>query len=159
MRFHFIHAADLHIDSPLESLGVKDPAVALRFQRANRTAVEALVRETIDGGAKFLVIAGDVFDGDWKDVSTGLFFARQLGELHRAGIPTFLVKAIMTRTASCRAGLPIRKAPSPSPRQRPRRCAAISIRNLHSRLHDARAFQSRQQGCAVVALGLFRRHN
>ena len=27
------------------------------------------------------MIAGDVFDGDWRDVSTGLFFARELGRL------------------------------------------------------------------------------
>ena len=92
MRFDFIHAADLHIDSPLASLGVKDPDVAARFARANRKAVEALVKETIQSGAKFLIIAGDIFDRDWKDVSTGLFFARQLGELHRADIPTFIVK-------------------------------------------------------------------
>lgn len=32
------------------------------------------------------------FDGDWKDVSTGLFFVRALGALDRAGIPTFIVK-------------------------------------------------------------------
>jgi DNA repair exonuclease SbcCD nuclease subunit len=92
MRFHFIHAADLHIDSPLASLGAKDAAVAAVFAKANRAAVEALIRETVDGGAKFLIIAGDVFDGDWKDVSTGLFFVRQLGELHRAGVPTYLIK-------------------------------------------------------------------
>jgi DNA repair exonuclease SbcCD nuclease subunit len=92
MRFHFLHAADLHIDSPLASLGAKDAAVAAAFARANRSAVEALMREAVDGGAKFLIIAGDVFDGDWKDVSTGLFFARQLGELHRAGIPTHLIR-------------------------------------------------------------------
>ena len=92
MRFTFLHAADLHIDSPLESLGAKDPAVAGRFARAGRAAVEALVRETIESEAKFLIIAGDVFDGDWKDVSTGLFFVRQLGELFRAKIPVFLIK-------------------------------------------------------------------
>jgi DNA repair exonuclease SbcCD nuclease subunit len=92
MRFHFIHAADLHIDSPLASLGLKDPAVAARFARANRDAVEALVRETIDSRAAFLIIAGDIFDGDWRDVSTGLFFTRALGELHRAGIPTLIIK-------------------------------------------------------------------
>jgi DNA repair exonuclease SbcCD nuclease subunit len=92
MRFRFIHAADLHIDSPLASLGVKDPAVAARFARANRAAVEALVRETIASKAAFLIIAGDIFDGDWKDVTTGLFFVRALGELHRAGVPTFIVK-------------------------------------------------------------------
>ncbi len=92
MRYQFIHAADLHIDSPLASLGAKDPAIAALFARANRGAAEALVKETIESGAKFLIVAGDVFDGDWKDVSTGLFFARQLGHLHRAGVPTFLIK-------------------------------------------------------------------
>src|SRR5579863_4971996 len=92
MRFRFVHAADLHIDSPLASLGVKDQAVAARFARANRAAVANLVKETIANEAAFLIIAGDIFDGDWKDVSTGLFFARALGELHRAGVPTFIVK-------------------------------------------------------------------
>lgn len=92
MRFSFIHAADLHIDSPLASLGVKDRAVAERFAQAGRRAVAALVQETIDSNAAFLIIAGDIFDGDWRDVTTGLFFARQLGELHRANIPTFIVK-------------------------------------------------------------------
>jgi len=92
MRFTFLHAADLHIDSPLESLGAKDPAVAALFARAGRAAVEALVAETLASDAKFLLIAGDIFDGDWKDVSTGLFFVRQLGELSRRGIPVFIVR-------------------------------------------------------------------
>jgi DNA repair exonuclease SbcCD nuclease subunit len=106
MRFRFIHAADLHIDSPLASLGVKDPAVAARFARANRAAVENLIRETVASEAAFLIIAGDIFDGDWKDVSTGLFFARALGELHRAGVPSFIVKgnhdaeSVMSRSLS-----------------------------------------------------------
>ena len=92
MRFSFIHAADLHIDSPLAGLGLKDKAVAERFARAGRRAVEALVAETIASEARFLIIAGDVFDGDWKDVGTGLFFVRAIGALHRAGIPVYIVK-------------------------------------------------------------------
>jgi exonuclease SbcD len=92
MRFSFIHAADLHIDSPLAGLRHKDEAVAKRFANAGRRAVEALIAETIASKAAFLIIAGDVFDGDWKDVATGLFFVRVIGELHRAGIPTFIVK-------------------------------------------------------------------
>ena len=104
MRFRFIHAADLHIDSPLASLGVKDPAVAARFARANRAAVEGLVRETIASQAAFLIIAGDVFDGDWKDVSTGLFFVARAwrAATGRACRPSSS-KAITTRRASCRA--------------------------------------------------------
>ena len=92
MRFQFIHAADLHIDSPFAGLGVKDAAVAERFSKAGRKAVEQLFAATADSGAAFLIIAGDVFDGDWKDATTGLFFSRTLGLVHRAGIPTFLVK-------------------------------------------------------------------
>lgn len=92
MRFSFIHAADLHIDSPLAGLGLKDKAVAERFARAGRRAVEALVAETIASEAAFLIIAGDVFDGDWKDVGTGLFFVRAIGALHRAGVPIYIVK-------------------------------------------------------------------
>jgi DNA repair exonuclease SbcCD nuclease subunit len=92
MRFSFIHAADLHIDSPLAGLNLKDKAVAERFAYAGRRAVEALVAETIASGAAFLIIAGDVFDGDWKDYTTGLFFVRAISALHRAGIPVFIVK-------------------------------------------------------------------
>jgi DNA repair exonuclease SbcCD nuclease subunit len=92
MRFSFIHAADLHIDSPLAGLRLKDAAVAERFANAGRRAVEALIAETIASKAAFLIIAGDVFDGSWKDVTTGLFFVSAIGRLHREGIPTFIVK-------------------------------------------------------------------
>jgi DNA repair protein SbcD/Mre11 len=92
MRFSFIHAADLHIDSPLAGLGLKDKAVAERFAQAGRRAVEALIAETVESKAAFLIVAGDVFDGDWRDVTTGLFFVRAIGALHRAGIPTIMVK-------------------------------------------------------------------
>jgi DNA repair exonuclease SbcCD nuclease subunit len=92
MRFSFIHAADLHIDSPLAGLRLKDATVADRFANAGRRAVEALITETINSKSAFLIIAGDVFDGSWKDVTTGLFFVNAIGRLHREGVPTFIVK-------------------------------------------------------------------
>jgi DNA repair protein SbcD/Mre11 len=92
MRFTFIHAADLHIDSPLAGLSLKDKTVADRFAQAGRHAVQALVEEAISSKAAFLIIAGDIFDGDWKDATTGLFFVRAISALHREGIPTFIVK-------------------------------------------------------------------
>jgi DNA repair exonuclease SbcCD nuclease subunit len=92
MHFTFIHAADLHIDSPLAGLRLKDEEVARRFADAGRRALQALIDETIASEAAFLIIAGDVFDGDWKDVTTGLFFVRAISALHRKGIPTFIVK-------------------------------------------------------------------
>lgn len=38
-----------------------------------------------------MVIAGDLFDGDWKDMGTGLYFARAMGRLAAADIPVFLL--------------------------------------------------------------------
>lgn len=92
MRFSFIHAADLHIDSPLAALGRKNAAAAACFADAGRQAVTALIEETLASSAKFLVIAGDIFDGDWADYTTGLFFIRELAKLERADIPVFIVR-------------------------------------------------------------------
>jgi DNA repair exonuclease SbcCD nuclease subunit len=106
MRFTFIHAADLHIDSPLAGLGLKDKTVAERFSDAGRRAVEALITETIESKAAFLIISGDIFDGDWKDVTTGLFFVRAISALHRAGIPVFIVKGNHDAESVISRGLP-----------------------------------------------------
>ena len=39
----------------------------------------------------FVIIAGDLYDGDWRDYQTGLFFVRQMGRLATAGVPVFLL--------------------------------------------------------------------
>jgi len=40
----------------------------------------------------FVVIAGDIFDGKWQDMGTGLFFAATMAKLSAANIPVFLLK-------------------------------------------------------------------
>lgn len=92
MPFRFIHAADLHIDSPLTGLAAKDEAIAAQFADATRRALRALVTRAIEERVAFLIIAGDVFDGDWHDYSTGHLFTREIARLGRAGIPTFVVR-------------------------------------------------------------------
>ena len=39
----------------------------------------------------FVLIAGDLFDGDWKDYHTGLYFISQIHRLKTAGITVFIV--------------------------------------------------------------------
>lgn len=92
MRFRFIHAADLHLDSPMHGLTARQPHLAALFAQAARGAFVALIDEVLAREAAFLVISGDVYDGDWRDYHTGLFFAGQLARLFRAGIPTFLIQ-------------------------------------------------------------------
>ena len=87
----FIHTADLHLDSPLRGLSAYADAPAERLRTATRDAFHNLVTQAIDEQVDFMVIAGDVYDGDWKDFNTGLFFVRQMGKLRHAGIPVYLL--------------------------------------------------------------------
>jgi exonuclease SbcD len=91
-RFSFIHAADLHLGSPLSGLSARDPEIALRLASVGRRAFEDLVSLAIARAVAFVIVAGDVYDGDWADNTIGLFFARQVARLDRAGIPVVLVR-------------------------------------------------------------------
>ena len=100
----FIHTADLHLDSPLRGLACYPDAPAERLRTATRDAFDQLVTRAIAEQIDCMVIAGDVYDGDWKDFNTGLYFVRQMGRLRQAGIPVFLLygnhdaESEMTRT-------------------------------------------------------------
>ncbi len=87
----FIHTADIHLDSPLRGLSSYPDAPAERLRTATRDAFKNLTSTAIDEQVDFVVIAGDVYDGDWKDFNTGLFFVRQMGRLRQAGIPVYLL--------------------------------------------------------------------
>lgn len=89
--FRFIHAADPHLDSPLQGLEVHDGAPVDVLRGATRRAFENLVQLAIDEAVHFVVIAGDLYDGDWKDYSTGLFFRSQMVRLKGSGIPVYLI--------------------------------------------------------------------
>ena len=89
--FRFIHAADPHLDSPLRGLEAHEGAPVETLRGATRKAFENLVNLAIDEGVNFVVIAGDLYDGDWKDYSTGLFFRGQMVRLQAKGIPVYLI--------------------------------------------------------------------
>ena len=66
--FKFIHAADVHLDSPLKGLARYEGAPAQRIRSATRRALERLVQVAIDEAVAFVVFAGDIFDGDWREL-------------------------------------------------------------------------------------------
>lgn len=87
----FIHAADLHIDSPLRGLAAYEGAPVEALRSASRVAFTNLVRDALHTQVELVVLAGDIFDGDWPDYNTGLFFTRQVTELTTAGIKVVMV--------------------------------------------------------------------
>jgi DNA repair protein SbcD/Mre11 len=91
MGFRFIHAADIHLDSPLRGLSAYENAPAQQLRNASREALKELVTKAIEDSVSFVVFAGDLYDGDWRDYNTGIFFAMQMGRLAKAGIRAFVL--------------------------------------------------------------------
>ncbi len=89
--FRFIHAADLHLDSPLRGLSRYESAPAESIRDACRRAFKNLVDLAIEKKVSFVLLAGDLYDGDWKDYSTGIFLSQQMGRLGRNNILVFAV--------------------------------------------------------------------
>lgn len=63
MAYRFVHTADIHLDSPLRSLALRDSDLAGLIGNATRRAfvriVDLCLEEQVDG----LLIAGDLYDG------------------------------------------------------------------------------------------------
>lgn len=85
----FIHSADVHLDSPLRGLERYEGAPVDEIRGASRRAFQNLIQLAIDEEVAFVLLAGDLFDGDWRDYNTGLFFIRQIARLQDAGIRAF----------------------------------------------------------------------
>ncbi len=87
----FLHAADIHLDSPLLKLERYEGAPVEALRSATRRALDNLVALAVDRAVDFVLIAGDLYDGTWRDYNTGLFFASRMSRLGEAGIPVFLI--------------------------------------------------------------------
>jgi DNA repair exonuclease SbcCD nuclease subunit len=90
--FRFLHAADLHIDSPLRGLEADHDAPAGRIRTATRAAYSNLVDLALTEQVAFVLVSGDLFDGEWQDWRTGQFFAQETARLTRAGIRVFCIR-------------------------------------------------------------------
>jgi len=87
----FLHAADIHLDSPLTGLPDYPGAPVDEIRNATREAFRNMTNLAIEREVDFVVIAGDLYDGDWKSYDTGLVFREQTAQLHKAAIPVFIV--------------------------------------------------------------------
>ena len=88
----FLHAADIHLDSPLRGLSRYEGAPEEEIRQATRKALQNLVGLAIDERVDLVLIAGDLYDGDWQDHNTGLFFGAQMARLNDAGIPVLMIR-------------------------------------------------------------------
>ena len=92
MSFRFIHTADVHLDSPLKSLALRDPDIAELIGNATRRSFEKTVDLCLDEVVDALMIAGDLYDGDLRSMKTAVFLGRQMRRLTESGIRVFVIR-------------------------------------------------------------------
>lgn len=84
--FRFLHAADIHLDSPLRGLSRYEGLPEAEIRGSTRRALDRMVETALTEKVDFVVLAGDLYDGTWQDVGTGLYMVRALSRLVQVGI-------------------------------------------------------------------------
>lgn len=92
MAFRFLHTADVHLDSPLKSLALRDPEIADLIGNATRQAFVGMVDLCLDEHLDAMMIAGDLYDGAFRSMKTALFFGLQMQRLAEADIKVFVIR-------------------------------------------------------------------
>ena len=92
MAFRFVHAADIHLDSPLRSLALRNQELADLIGNATRRAFVGIVDLCLDEQVDALLLSGDLYDGDQTSMKTARFLADQIRRLDEAGARVFIIR-------------------------------------------------------------------
>jgi|688.fasta_scaffold17087_2 DNA repair exonuclease SbcCD nuclease subunit len=87
----FIHAADIHLDSPLKGLANRHNLPTAKILAATRDALVNLVTLAIDQKVDFVLLAGDIYDGDPEDLKANFHFNQQMGRLNQKNIKVVMI--------------------------------------------------------------------
>ena len=90
-EFRFVHAADLHLDSPFTGIQSAAPAnVHARLMDATFVAYERIIDLCVSESVDALLVAGDIYDGADRSLKAQLRFVDGLKRLDAAGIRSFV---------------------------------------------------------------------
>ncbi len=89
--FRFIHAADLHLDSPFRGIGEASAGLREQLQSATLEALSRVVNHTIESKADFLIIAGDIYDSKDRNLRALVSFRKEMESMAERNIPVFIV--------------------------------------------------------------------
>ena len=90
-QLRFIHAADLHLDSPFRGIGDIAPELRDQLQSATLSAFERIINHTIENKADFLILAGDLYDSRDRSLRALLAFRRQMERLAERDVSVYIV--------------------------------------------------------------------
>lgn len=90
MTIRFIHAADLHLDSPFKGLTYLPEHMKELVRESTFTAFSNLIEYAIQNPPDFLLIAGDIYDGEERSLRAQMKFQEGMEDLQKANIPVFI---------------------------------------------------------------------
>ncbi len=92
MPYRFVHTADIHLDSPLKSLALRNSELQDLIGNATRQAFVRIIDLCLEEQVDALMIAGDLYDGEQTSMKTARFLAEQLRRIDEAGIDVFVIR-------------------------------------------------------------------
>ncbi len=87
-----IHTADVHLDSPLRSLALRNESLSRQVRAASRSSFRHIIDLAIEHEVAALLICGDLFDGNERSAKTAAFLTAQLDRLNNRAIKVFYIK-------------------------------------------------------------------
>lgn len=90
-EFKFLHAADLHLDTPFTGLSKVDTELADELRRASIRAFDTLIETAVRRKVEFVLFAGDIYDGANRGLRAQLVFERGLQRLDQCRIQSFVI--------------------------------------------------------------------
>ena len=90
--FRFVHTADIHLDSPLRSLALKDQDASELVANATRQSFARTIDLCLSEEVDALIIAGDLYDGELRSMKTAEFFSSEMRRLVEAGVQVFIIR-------------------------------------------------------------------
>ncbi|UQD51317.1 DNA repair exonuclease [Bacillus methanolicus] len=87
----FIHAADLHLDSPMTGLKHLPKQIFLRLQESTFHAFRKLIDAALTFNVDFVILAGDLYDGENRSLRAQTRFRKEMERLLERNIPVYIV--------------------------------------------------------------------
>jgi len=88
----FIHAADLHLDTPFVGLEAASKTLAEKLRQAPYQSLSNIVELAIAEGVDFVLLAGDLYNTERVNIKAQSLFIEELKRLETAEIPVFLTR-------------------------------------------------------------------
>ena len=80
-----------HLDSPFVGLSTLPATVYEKVKNATFASFTKIIDLAIEEKVDFIIIAGDIYDGEDRSIRAQLYFKREMERLDKAGVPAYLV--------------------------------------------------------------------